>query len=189
MINFLRTLCIIFFAAVIGSTAFADSHRPPLHLAIFDGNIAEAKRLINGGADINIKNYHGLTPLHLAVSHGQTEIALALIKAGADINGRIWLDAFAVGGKLWSNRNCTCPYQSGGGYIKNGWTPLQNLQQKKKMAGRLCILRHFPVKPKLHLLLSKQGRILTQKMAICLCIVRQGKVKPKLPLLLCRGGY
>ena len=88
MINFLRTLCIIFFAAVIGSTAFADNHLPPLHQAIFDGNVAEAKRLINGGADIDEKDKDGATPLHYAAANGHTETALALIKAGADIHAK-----------------------------------------------------------------------------------------------------
>ena len=88
MINFLRTLCIIFFAAVIGSTAFADNHLPPLHQAVADGNIAEVKRLIDGGADINAKEEDGLTPLHIAAFAGQTKIALALIKVGADIHAK-----------------------------------------------------------------------------------------------------
>ena len=116
MINFLRTLCIIFFAAVIGNTAFADNHLPPLHLAAANGDIAEVKRLIDGGADVNaeyetyrlhtfdqkttaeggqIDEIDGgatgfirffVTPLHGAARFGHTETALALIKAGADIN-------------------------------------------------------------------------------------------------------
>ena len=162
MINFLRAFCVFFFAAIIGSNAFANNHYPPLHLAAMNGNIAEIKRLIDDGADVNAKTEYGQTPLHFAAVNGHTETALALIKAGADINAK----------------------------QKDGWTPLHFaarqghtetalalikagasgepiLTQNKKMAGRLCMLRQMKVKPKLHLLLSKRGRILTQNANCC----------------------
>ena len=88
MINFLRAFCVFFFAAIIGSNAFANNHYPPLHLAAMNGNIAEIKRLIDDGADVNAKTEYGQTPLHFAAVNGHTETALALIKAGADINAK-----------------------------------------------------------------------------------------------------
>ena len=57
-----------------------------LHRAAAVGDIAEVKRLIDGGADINAKNEDGLTPLHYAAGNGHTETALALVKARADIH-------------------------------------------------------------------------------------------------------
>ena len=86
--NFLRTLCVIFFAAIIGGGAFANSHLPPLHQAAENGDIAEVKRLIDDGADIHAKTIFGRMPLHYAAQEGQTETALALIKAGADIHAK-----------------------------------------------------------------------------------------------------
>ncbi len=50
-----------------------------------DANFAKVKRLVDDGADINIKGQYGHTPLHFAANIGQTRIALAFIKAGADI--------------------------------------------------------------------------------------------------------
>ena len=88
VINFLRALCVIFFAAVIGGGAFANSHLPPLHQAAGNGDIAAVSALIDGGADVNEKDKDGWTPLHIAADKGQTEIALALIKARADVNAK-----------------------------------------------------------------------------------------------------
>lgn len=51
----------------------------PLHDAIWHGNTAAAKVLINAGARLNLKTYEGDTPLALAKRYGYTDI-VALIE-------------------------------------------------------------------------------------------------------------
>lgn len=70
-----------------------ESHRPPLHLAVGDGDMQEIKRLIEAGADVN-QIAIGLissrdsksTPLCVAVNYAQKDIAELLIAHGADVN-------------------------------------------------------------------------------------------------------
>jgi ankyrin repeat protein len=45
-----------------------------------------ARRLIDAGAQIDLKNHWGRTPLLLAAHNGDSELVRALIDAGADIN-------------------------------------------------------------------------------------------------------
>ncbi|MGI9338574.1 MAG: ankyrin repeat domain-containing protein [Gammaproteobacteria bacterium] len=80
----LRRVILVIAIALCGGI-FADGGLSPLHQAAENGDVAEVKRLIDGGADVNTKSKKGWTPLHRAAIGGQTEIALALIKAGADI--------------------------------------------------------------------------------------------------------
>ena len=53
-----------------------------------NGGIAEVKRLIDSGADVNAKDKDGWTALHSAAEQGQTAIAAALIKARVDIHAK-----------------------------------------------------------------------------------------------------
>lgn len=48
--------------------------------------LAEAKKLIEEGADINITNNFGATPLHIAALYGHFKICKILIEHGAKIN-------------------------------------------------------------------------------------------------------
>ena len=59
---------------------------PPLHSAVYRGNIELAKLLISLGADVNVKDDSANTPLAWAVSYGRIELAKLLISAGADVN-------------------------------------------------------------------------------------------------------
>ena len=52
MIKLMRALCVIFFAAIIGTSAFAEGG---LRLCIGRRGSAEVKRLIDGGADLTQK--------------------------------------------------------------------------------------------------------------------------------------
>lgn len=57
-----------------------------LHLAAYLGDIAAARRLIETGSDVNIRDDLGCTPLHYAALQGQAEVAELLIGNGADVN-------------------------------------------------------------------------------------------------------
>jgi len=59
-----------------------------LHLAIYLKDKAEARRLIEAGADVNKRTPYGFTPLERAVSAGFKDIVELLIAKGADVNSR-----------------------------------------------------------------------------------------------------
>lgn len=73
-------------SAVIGGVAFANSKVSPLHITGLTCDIAEAHRLIDGGADINAKTDNGSTALHFASLNGCDDLAATLIAIGADVN-------------------------------------------------------------------------------------------------------
>lgn len=75
---------LIHHGADINSTEFQHS-ATPLHLAIFRGQRAAVRELIDCGADLNIRA-KGSTPLHIAASLCDEDIVRMLLKKGADIN-------------------------------------------------------------------------------------------------------
>src|SRR4249920_3554502 len=56
----------------------------PLQWAAFQGDIAEAKRLIKAGADVHATNAYGVNAMQLAADSANTELIALLLKAGAD---------------------------------------------------------------------------------------------------------
>ena len=50
------------------------------------GDVAQIKKLIAGGADVNVRDGHGRTPLIVAAHRKDQAAARALIAAGADVN-------------------------------------------------------------------------------------------------------
>jgi ankyrin repeat protein len=56
--------------------------------AVGQGNVAEAKRLIEAGADVNAQDNRGYTALIRASGWRYTEIVKLLIEAGADVNAK-----------------------------------------------------------------------------------------------------
>jgi ankyrin repeat protein len=56
----------------------------PLQWAAFEGDVAEAKRLIKAGADVHATNAYGINPMQLAADSANTELIALLLKAGAD---------------------------------------------------------------------------------------------------------
>lgn len=57
----------------------------PLLSAARSGNVAEARRLLDSGADVN-ENFHGETALTYATIAGNTEMARLLLERGASVN-------------------------------------------------------------------------------------------------------
>ena len=58
----------------------------PLHDAVDKGDVAQVKRLISKGADVNAEDTVGMTPLMQASRQGNTSIVSVLLDAGADVN-------------------------------------------------------------------------------------------------------
>ncbi|HWL63719.1 MAG TPA: ankyrin repeat domain-containing protein [Steroidobacteraceae bacterium] len=83
-------------ALLLGSaTALADvkdvnARQPdgstPLQWAAFEGDVAEAKRLIAAGADVNATNNYGINAMLLAADIASTELIQLLLKHGVDPN-------------------------------------------------------------------------------------------------------
>jgi ankyrin repeat protein len=66
---------------LVGQGAAVD-----LHLAVYLGDAARSKGLIDRGLNVNAKDQSGWTPLHYAASCGYREVAELLIGAGANPN-------------------------------------------------------------------------------------------------------
>ncbi len=60
----------------------------PLEWAVYNDDLAAAKRLLHAGADANAANRDGVTPLSLAATNRNAAMAEALLKAGADANAK-----------------------------------------------------------------------------------------------------
>jgi ankyrin repeat protein len=82
--HWIRKMLAFFLCSAMAHMAFAG----PLHDATREGDLAEAKRLIEIGADICAMDVSGKTPLHTAAFYGHITIAEILIERGADVNSR-----------------------------------------------------------------------------------------------------
>jgi ankyrin repeat protein len=58
----------------------------PLQWAVYDGDIAEVRRLLEAGADASLGNRYGATPMSLAAVVADTKILKLLLDAGADVD-------------------------------------------------------------------------------------------------------
>ena len=56
----------------------------PLQWAVFNGDVAEVRRLLRAGADVSLANNYGATPMSLAAEVGNTDILKVLLEAGAN---------------------------------------------------------------------------------------------------------
>ena len=66
--------------------ASVDDRGDQLLAATRKGDLAEVKRLLDGGADVNTRTRYNSTPLFFACDRGHTEIVRLLIERGADVN-------------------------------------------------------------------------------------------------------
>ncbi|HMA11774.1 MAG TPA: ankyrin repeat domain-containing protein [Steroidobacteraceae bacterium] len=77
-------------AAGVTAGSADEPRRPdgstPLQWAVFDGDLAEAQRLLKLGADPKATNNYGVNALLLAADIADTGLIQALLKAGADAN-------------------------------------------------------------------------------------------------------
>ena len=60
----------------------------PIHEACVDGDVAEVKRLLSEGEDVNEITIAEQTLLHVAAEWGHTEMCVLLLNAGADIEAQ-----------------------------------------------------------------------------------------------------
>lgn len=68
-----------------------------LHDAVRSGNREEVERLLNGGADINSREYENCrTPLELAIGRSHLDIARLLVERGASLLGKNCFDESLV---------------------------------------------------------------------------------------------
>jgi ankyrin repeat protein len=80
-------------AGILCATAgfAADASGPPdgstpLEWAVFHGDLAEAKKLLAGGANVKAVNAYGVNAMQLAADASNTDLIRLLLKAGADPN-------------------------------------------------------------------------------------------------------
>ncbi|MGD2168062.1 MAG: ankyrin repeat domain-containing protein [Gammaproteobacteria bacterium] len=62
---------------------YADGSTP-LHWAVYEGDVAQVRRLIEAGADVSAENRYGASAMSLAAEVADTEVLRALLDAGAD---------------------------------------------------------------------------------------------------------
>ncbi len=61
---------------------------PPLHLAVYRGELETARLLVDYGADINQPGENGVTPLLIAAQKQHVELVRDLLAKGAQVNHR-----------------------------------------------------------------------------------------------------
>lgn len=84
---------VLLFVALLQMGGCATYESSPLIVSVRSEDVADVKKLINAGADVNLLSYDfingqawKITPLIRAALTGNTEIVGVLLKAGADVN-------------------------------------------------------------------------------------------------------
>jgi ankyrin repeat protein len=81
----------------------------PLQWAVYNGDVAEVRRLLKAGADVSAANNYGATPMTLAAEVANTDILKLLLEGGANVDspnpeGQTALMAVARTGNLEAAR-------------------------------------------------------------------------------------
>jgi len=81
---------VVLLSTGVAADADAPASRPdgstPLQWAVFEGNLAEVKRLLAAGADPRVINDYGVDAIQLAADESNTELIRLLLKGGANPN-------------------------------------------------------------------------------------------------------
>ncbi|HEX5604784.1 MAG TPA: ankyrin repeat domain-containing protein [Pyrinomonadaceae bacterium] len=83
------TAALLWLLAVSCSQTIPAAQEPPttfIFRAASDGNVTAVQKLLNAGADVNVREHEGETPLMYAAVAGKTEVVKLLLDRGADIN-------------------------------------------------------------------------------------------------------
>ena len=85
---FVLLAAVILAAPVVYKYITSFKRHSALHDATRHGDIAEVRRLIEEGADVNSRDFRGQTPLLLAVGYRHLEIARLLLENGANVHAK-----------------------------------------------------------------------------------------------------
>jgi len=72
--------------AQMSESAGHEAGHTQLMRAALEGQAEQVKRLLEGGADVNEKDYEGRTALMFAATNMHTNVAKTLLRSGADVN-------------------------------------------------------------------------------------------------------
>ena len=145
--------------SLINSNRRGEDGWRPLERAIVDNNEQGMDELLQGGADINMVNQHGLSLLHLAVRKGVCKSINCLIERGLQVDAntddrykRTSLHLAAIANKQFNSDEGSQTIRS---LLKNGTvnaqddylgnTPLYYLAENHYLSGDFCcyFLEHF----------------------------------------------
>lgn len=80
----MRCVLVLLALVTVPDVVVAQEDAPPLHAAIRAGDLTEAERLLEAGADPSELDDDGRSPLVDALAYGHEALALRLLEAGAD---------------------------------------------------------------------------------------------------------
>ena len=84
LIKHWKLIILVVNVAFFSLSAFTSAE--PLNVAAKEGNLDEVKRLIEEGANIEVRDVSKSTPLYNAVDGGNREVVEFLISKGANVN-------------------------------------------------------------------------------------------------------